>query len=104
MSKHMPKSSFAYNLRHARISAGFSKEMTALVSCIPLSSIIKFETGSKSPSAQEVISLSKALGVPVETLMGEPVPQTDGVFFNAKIALEKVIGCKNPIPDQEEKE
>lgn len=95
MSKHMNKNGFPFLLKSARVSAGLSRELLSELSAIPLSSIIKFETGSKSPSAQEVISLSKTLGVPAETLMGEPVPQTDGVFFDAKSSVERLIHSGN---------
>ena len=49
MSKHMNKNSFHFLLKSARVSAGLSRELLSDLSAIPLSRIIKFEIGSKSP-------------------------------------------------------
>lgn len=95
MSKHMNKNGFPFLLKSARVSAGLSRELLSDLSAIPLSRIIKFEIGSKSPSLQEVATLGKAIGVPVETLFGEPVSQTDGVFFDAKSSVERLIHSGN---------
>lgn len=96
MSKHLNKSNFPYILKSAREAAGFSQELTAKISCIPLKSIIKFELGSKTPSLQEAIALAKTLGVSVESLFWEPVSRSDGVFFDVKFGIERLLGKKFP--------
>lgn len=68
---------FAENLQRLRESAGLSQSGLATKSGIPLRSIQNWEQGHRTPRADVLLSLAKALGVGVDSLLtGQPPPAT----------------------------
>ena len=58
-------------LRSARERLGFTMEQTAEVSGLSKAHLSRLESAERQPSIAALLSLSRALGVPVSTLLGE---------------------------------
>ena len=62
---------FNERLRHLRDKAGFSQSDLAKKAGLPIRSIQNWEQGQRKPRINVVLSLARALGVPVETLIAD---------------------------------
>lgn len=65
-------------LRQARKVAGFRVEDLAVVTGISYATIVRAETGANTPSAEKLIKISRALGVPMESLFDEDTSSKPG--------------------------
>ena len=64
-------SSLAENLREERTRAGLTLEQVALRADLSVAHLSRLESGDRQPSVAALISLSRALGVSMSTLLGE---------------------------------
>jgi transcriptional regulator with XRE-family HTH domain len=64
-------SSLAESLREERARAGLTLEQLARRSELSVPHLSRLESGERQPSVAALISLSRALGVPLSTLLGE---------------------------------
>jgi transcriptional regulator with XRE-family HTH domain len=63
--------SLSESLREERVRAGFTLEELAQRSELSTAHLSRLESGDRQPSVAALISLSRALGVPLSTLLGE---------------------------------
>jgi transcriptional regulator with XRE-family HTH domain len=63
--------SLAESLREERVRAGLTLEELAQRADLSTAHLSRLETGDRQPSVAALISLSRALGVPLSTLLGE---------------------------------
>jgi transcriptional regulator with XRE-family HTH domain len=66
--------SIAESLRAERLRAGFTLEHLARRSDLSTAYLSRLESGERQPSLAALVSLARALGVSVGTLLGERVP------------------------------
>lgn len=71
MELHEALSSLAENLREERTRAGLTLEQVALRADLSTVHLSRLESGDRQPSVAALISLSRALGVSMSTLLGE---------------------------------
>jgi transcriptional regulator with XRE-family HTH domain len=64
-------STLAENLREERTRAGLTLEQVALRADLSTAHLSRLESGDRQPSVAALISLSRALGVSMSTLLGE---------------------------------
>ena len=71
MELHDALSSIAEGLREERTRAGLTLEQLAQRSELSIAHLSRLESGDRQPSVAALISLSRALGVSMSTLLGE---------------------------------
>src|ERR1700728_4514005 len=64
-------SSLAEGLREERTRAGLTLEQLAQKADLSTAHLSRLESGERQPSVSALISVSRALGVPMSTLLGE---------------------------------
>jgi quercetin dioxygenase-like cupin family protein/DNA-binding XRE family transcriptional regulator len=71
MELHETLSSLAESLREERTRAGLTLEQLAQRADLSIAHLSRLESGDRQPSVAALISLSRALGVSMSTLLGE---------------------------------